>query len=63
MVIVWVSDDCKSRAVSSNQAGRPQEPGYGGRNEDPSAEYQLPDYTEPEPTRWPRPPKEEGEAA
>ena len=27
-----------------------------------SAEYQLPDYTEPEPTRWPRPPKEEGEA-
>ena len=23
----------------------------------------LPDYTEPEPTRWPRPPKEEGEAA
>ena len=30
---------------------------------DVSAEYHLPDYTEPEPTRWPRPPKEEGEAA
>ena len=27
-----------------------------------SAEYHLPDYTEPEPTRWPRTPKEEGEA-
>ena len=28
-----------------------------------STQYHLPDYTEPEPTRWPRPPKEEGEAA
>ena len=28
-----------------------------------SAEYHLPDYTEPEPKRRPRLPKEEGEAA
>ena len=28
----------------------------GGATKAASAEYQLPDYTEPEPTRWPRPP-------
>ena len=43
---------------------RPQDTGDATKA---SAEYQLlPDrtvYTEPEPTRWPRPPKEEGEAA
>ena len=39
--------------------------GYGGRNG--NAAYArsttFPVYTEPEPTRWPRPPKGEGEAA
>ena len=46
-------------------------PGYGGRNEGecgvPPPDHHTsttPDYqyTEPEPTRWPRPPKGEGEA-
>ena len=36
--------------------------GTGGATK-ASAEYHLPDYTEPEPKRRPRPPKGEGEAA
>ena len=50
--------------VSSNQAGRPgcklQLHKDTGDATKASAEYHLPVYTEPEPTRWPRPPKGRG---
>ena len=44
--------------VSSNQAGRPKDTGGATKT---SAEYHLPDYTEPEPSTA-RAPEEEGEA-
>ena len=53
-----------SSMVSSNQAGRPgcklQLHKDTGDATTASAEYHLPVYTEPEPTRWPRPPKGRG---
>ena len=48
------------RVSSRDSSGAPQDTGGATKA---SAEYHLPDYTEPEPTRCPRPPKEEGEAA